>query len=711
MIKRWVVRAGATNRTKAVASQIAKRFSLHELAATLLANRGYDLETAAEFLGYSDDEDYQLFEGLEDPFALCDMDLAVNRINKAVNDGESIAVYGDYDCDGVTSTVLLYSYLRSIGANVTYYIPSRFGEGYGMNRSAIKKLSEQGVRLIITVDNGINAIAESVYIKELGMELIVTDHHKPTPSQDDNALEQAADRLPTAVAVINPHRVDCKSRYKPLAGVGVVFKLVAALEGGMYETTLEQFADIAAVGTIADIVPLTGENRIIVTYGLKLLNNSSSLGVKALTEVAGVKGSLDSRSVAYMVAPRINASGRMGSASLSVKLLLAEDPDKALGYATKINELNILRQETERRVLDDIDGMIAKNPRIIHSRSVCFFGEGWHHGVIGIVAARVVQRYGKPTFLMCEDEGIVVGSARGLNLDTDSDNVSIYELLSSCSDILLRYGGHTAAGGFSLRKEDVPAFISRIEEFLSLHYDIMPYPTIYADLELSSRMLQLEQFEQLSLLEPFGQKNDPPVFVIRGARILGITPLSQDKHQRLMLQVGQERMTALFFGVSFDRLIYSEGDSVDVICTVDISEYNGNRSLCAKVIDLRACGVAESDKKITTARLYYEKLKRRERLPEAVLQRCIPTKQECRAVFRYLTSVTAANKNPDMDELYLPLFKSGVNYCKYRIILDIFTELKILSLNNNGYGFTIDQTVKTDLERSKIYRHFAIDNK
>lgn len=678
MLKKWNVVQNTAALSKTVA-EISKKYSLSPVVSTILVNRGHNIDSIPSFTNC----DTQL----EDPFVLKDMQKAVDRINQALNNSERIAIYGDYDCDGVTSTVLLYSYLLSIGCDVCYYIPNRFDEGYGMNTDSIAQLSNDGINLIITVDNGISAVAESKFISELGMDLIITDHHTPP------------DVLPNAVAIVNPHQADCKSTFKPLAGVGVAFKLITALEGGDYDMSLEYFADLVAVGTVADIVPLLGENRILVARGLQLLANRSNVGINALADIAKISGTFDAKTLAYMIAPRINASGRMGDSTLSVNLLLEEDPEQAQIYATQINELNAKRQVAEKAVLADILHIIEQNPKILYRHALVFSGSNWHAGVIGIVATRLVEMFGKPVFIMCEEDGVLAGSARSFK------GVSVHSALASCSEYLIGFGGHTMAGGFRLSKENLPQIIKGIEEYLLVTHKLMPYPSIEADMVITPAMLKIPYIEELKLLEPFGHENNTPQFILQNAKILSITKLSNDAHLKLTVPVAQEKgpLDVLFFGCSSARFLYKEGDTVDILCTIEINTYNDVQSLVAKARDIRLSDIPQD--KIIAGKLYYEKLKRKEKIDKSLLIKTAPTKKECGAVYKYLQGFVSTSIH--LDDIYLPLAHTTINYCKFRVILDIFAELNLLDISSTQSGFVIVKSEqKTMLENSKIFTYF-----
>lgn len=412
--KKWKLPQTAPERVENLISQTG----MERIAAQILDGRGIsDPQQAVQYIGCDS------AARLHDPFLMKDMDKAVERLSEAVEQGEQIAVYGDYDCDGITATAMLYSYLEDLGARVIYYIPDRDVEGYGLNRAALDFLKEQQVELIVTVDNGISALDEAVYAKELGIDLIITDHHQPRP------------QLPQACAVIDPHRQDCEYPFKALCGAGVAFKLICAMEGDLGgEEMIWHFGELAAIATMADVVELTGENRLIVQRGLECIAQGEQVGVHALIEAAGMSGrKLDSIDLAFGLAPRINAAGRLGQTDLAMELLLCDRQSQAMELAQQLNELNEQRKALVDHIYEEINAKIARHPEILQERVILLYGEGWHHGVIGIAAARLVEEYSKPCVLFSIEEDQARGSARSV------EGYSIIAAISRCSSLLTRY--------------------------------------------------------------------------------------------------------------------------------------------------------------------------------------------------------------------------------------------------------------------------------
>ncbi|MDL2247859.1 single-stranded-DNA-specific exonuclease RecJ, partial [Bacteroides sp. OttesenSCG-928-J23] len=495
-IRQWEV-AGA-GPEQVLALRDATGFS--PLLCAVLSARGYaEGQDAQEFLADA--------ARLDDPYTLADMDKAVQRIRLALEFGEQICVFGDYDCDGVTSTALLTSYLQSVGARVFYYVPDREKEGYGLNISAVDTLHQMGAQLIITVDNGISAHGEIAHAAALGIDVVVTDHHTPR------------DTLPQAVAVVNPHRADCPSRCKDLAGVGVAFKLVCALEEAPGEELMEYYGELVSLGTIADVVPLTGENRILARGGLAQMGETHSPGIMALLEVAGLTGKpVTGESVAFGLVPRINACGRMGPVDDAIELLLTDDVVYATELAQNLNALNEQRKKIEEGILAEIAAMLAREPQLLEERLLLLSGRGWHHGVVGIVAAKLMERYGKPCILFSVDGQEARGSGRSL------EGFSLIEAISACSADLTRYGGHILAAGLTLPAGKLDKFVRLMQQYAKDSCPRMPVPKILVDCAVNPSELTVEAVESLAALEPFGEGNRPPLFLLAGLVLEGIYP-------------------------------------------------------------------------------------------------------------------------------------------------------------------------------------------
>lgn len=644
-----------------LSSILAEECGVSLLAASVLAARGHTrAEDAMRFLTPD--------EQLSSPFDIIDMDRAAERVQAAIDGYEKITVYGDYDCDGVTATAALYTYLSSVGADVAYYLPERDGEGYGLHEDAVREIAAGGTRLLITVDNGISALDEIALAKSLGMDVVVTDHHQP------------GDTLPDAAAVVDPHREDCACEFRDLAGVGVAFKLIAALEGGDYQTALDYFSDIVAVGTIGDLVPLTGENRVIVKYGLRALSMSDNIGLLALMEAAAVNPEeITAQTVAFSLVPRINAAGRMGSAGLAIRLLLSEEEGEAAELAGTLDRMNRERQESEGTIAADIERMIEADRSILSRRLIILKQPGWNHGILGIACSKLVERYGKPVLLMTGEDGMLRGSARSVG------DFHLFKALSANAAVLTRFGGHKMAAGFSLKESDFDAFAEGMEAYARETFDLMPPLSFQVDKALSAEELTLEAISSLSVLEPFGSRNEAPLFLLKEARLESVTPLSGGKHQRLLLRLGGRPVTALCFGVSSERFIYPPGVSLDLLVTAGINRYNGSESVSLRVKDLRPAGFAEEP--FFAAKGYYEKIRRGEPVSAAILRRAAPTREEAALVYRFLK--TNGGCQTDLDGLFLRLSGYDINYCKLRILLDILEESGLITVSPGLDGVRI----------------------
>lgn len=656
---------------KELASDIAAEFDIDPFVALLLVSRG--ITDDEEIVRFFSDECV-----LSSPYELKDMDKAVQRINTAIASGEKIAIYGDYDSDGVTSTALMYLFLKKLGCDVITYIPDRNSEGYGLNLKAIKSLCESRVSLIITVDNGISAFEEAEYIKNLGMDLVITDHHKAT------------EKIPEAVAVVNPHRYDCPSEYKLWCGVGVAFKLICALSEGRDINCLELYADIVCLGTIGDVVPLIGENREIVKQGLRLINEGKTQGIKALKKVSGVQDkSINAGTVAYSLVPRINAIGRMSHASKAFELLMSEDSQKAEQIAQLIDKSNQDRQEIEKKILLQARQQIMDNPDMLCRRVLVFIGENWHAGVIGIVAARLVQQYGKPCFVITTDGETAKGSARSI------DGFSLYDAVSSAAELLTHYGGHVLAAGFSLKSENLVAFEQAMYDYAKTTE--MPFATVQLDCRLRPEFINSDILPLISSLEPFGAGNPQPVFGLYGMSLTSIQSIGGGKHLRLGIKKGDCSLQALLFGVTAEEFPYVAGDVVDLAVKLERNEYMGQVRVSIYVRDIRMSGT-DDDRYLKSVRLY-EKIKIKEKINQKQAQFALVNREQVAQVYRYIKN-TGGWKN-DIDVLCYRLGGDGSNACKVLVCIDVLIELGIFG-KKDGAILLADTDIKVNLENSQL---------
>lgn len=609
-MKVWSV--AKVNKERAIA--MANRLEIPPLLAMMLDIRGITKEEdVINFLQENKD--------FSDPFLMKDMDKAVERITTAVENGEKICVYGDYDADGVTSTSLLYSYLRdSLGADVMFYIPTRTGEGYGMNKSAVDKIHSLGVTLIITVDNGISAREEIDYANSLGIDTVITDHHMPSGA------------IPKAVAVVNAHQQDDKSPFKDFSGVGVAFKLVMAIEGEYadVDSLLENFSDIATLGTIGDIVPLVGENRTLVKNGLRHIQNSDRIGINAMKQESGIaEKEINSSNVAFTLVPRINAGGRLGSSEKSVNLLLTEDEDEAVTIADKLGMDNRERQSIEKEILASIDEEVRRTPNIVNDKILVFAGKGWHQGVVGIAASRIKDIYDKPTIIIgIDDDGVARGSGRSV------EGFSLCDAVFACSEHLTHYGGHPMAVGISLEKEKINDFRKAINAYCK---DIkMPYNILHIDCKLNPNQLDLSILDCLSYIEPCGASNPSPIFGLYNMTVIATKEIGNGNHMRITLSRGQGQVPvyAVYFNHNFQSCSYRNGDIVDVAVSLDRNIYNGQENLSVIIKDIKY-SQSNNEELIDSERIF-DKFAKRYRLTKNEVMSILPTRNDFAYVYRFL---------------------------------------------------------------------------
>ena len=666
-MKKWVVRQPK----KEFSDTLMKEIGVSRLCADVLSSRGFENENDAAKKFF--------YQELCDPFELKDMERAAEIINEALENGDRICIYGDYDCDGITSTVMLYSYLECMGADVVYRLPER-SEGYGLNKEVVREIAGYGTQLIITVDNGISAYEEAELVYELGMKLIITDHHQP------------GEELPKAEAIVNPHRKDSSASFKNLCGAGVVLKLIAALEDGDYETALNEYGDLAAIGTVADIVELGGENRYIVTYGLNLLENSQRYGIQALIEKCKIKFPVSSTSLAFTIAPRINASGRFGSPKTAARLLLTDDKNEADMLCEELEKLNDKRKQTENEITASIGEYINENPDITCERVMVLSGEGWHHGVIGIVASRMTEKFDKPCFIITIEGDMARGSARAFG------SFSVFKALEFCRGVLTRYGGHSGAGGFSLKTSDIPEFKKLMREYSKIYFDTMPVPEITADKIITADEIDVNEILGLNVLEPFGQGNPQPIFYLPQSKVIKIIPLSDGLHTKLQVQSGKFFLYVLFFRHTPEEMALKPGDMIDLMINLGTQIFNGYEIYNIIGKDFRISGMSQS--KFFSAQNAYEKFKRDEELPPAYYERICPDRKELITVY---TKIKSMKFSPET--LYMSLMSDNMNYCKLCICVDIFAELGLVKFDRFTREISvIADAPKVNLDDSEIFR-------
>lgn len=669
-MKKWII--GNPDRQKT--EDLARECAISRLCASVLVSRGAE-DAEAVRRSYNFDGDCIL----SDPFSIKDMKKAVDTIKESIGNGEPICIYGDYDCDGISATAILFGYLKSAGAKVRYHINER-KYGFGLNKSIVESLCRSGIKLIITVDNGISAVEEVGIANSLGTKVVITDHHMPT------------DILPDAAAVVDPHREDCPSTFKDLCGCAVALKLIAAMEGGDYRNTMEKYSEIAAIATIADVMPLVGENRLIVKTGLSYLSETKNLGLKSLIDVSGVK-TIDSTAVAFSIVPRINAAGRMADAECAAELLDTSSIDLAEKLAEQLDGLNMERKSVEEKILGEIKELIGKNPGMLYKKVLVVYGEGWHHGVIGIAASKLAEHFGKPVFLISDDGEEARGSARNMG------DFSVVDALRACSELLTKYGGHVGAGGFSLKKENLMAFDDALQKYAdSLDAPYYVYE-IKAVKSVSPEEITPDAALSLQALEPFGEKNPQPVFLFQNAVITAIYPLSGGAHTKLTVTFGKKTFSALMFGKKTEEFEFKISDSVNILASLMYNEYGQKKSVDLRVCDIRLAGIPQA--KYFNAKAAYEKWKRGGGIDPSLAERAVPTRDELVFIYNIIRKL----KKTVCDNLFGIVAKKDISYFKLRIAVDIFSELGFVTYDNRSDIIVYSENPKkAPIEGSEIYK-------
>lgn len=543
--------------------EISSKYNLNKLISTILANRNITTE-----------EEIRLFlsptrKDFHNPFLIKDMEKSVERIIKAIENNEKVTIYGDYDVDGITSITVLKSFLKDRGLETSQYIPNRLNEGYGLNNNAIEKIKQQGCDLMITVDCGISAINEINYASSLGIETIITDHHEP------------GNEIPKAFAVIDNKRKDSKYPFRELAGVGVVFKLIQAIgiKLGLKEEEYLKYLDIVCVGTISDIVPLVDENRVIAKLGLMLIRQTRNIGLKSIIDTSGYT-KIDSNSISFGIAPRINACGRMGKAEDALELFLSKNYNEVSELAKKLNDYNKLRQDTEKEIYENAIKQIEQN-KLDKNNSIIVGGHNWHHGVIGIVSSKITEMYFKPSILLSfEEDGIGTGSGRSI------PGFDLHEALTKCLGSVEKFGGHSMAVGLTVKREKFEEFKKEFEQIATKSNVSEIIPVINIDAKIDFSAINKDMVESLKQLEPFGEGNKMPVFVFKNLKIDSIRALSEGKHLKLTLKEGSTVVNAIGFNIGNLADEYRIGDKIDVVGVLEVNNFNGVESLQINIKDI-----------------------------------------------------------------------------------------------------------------------------
>ena len=643
------------------------------LAAMVLASRGIgDDRQARAYLDCN--------APLLDPFLMTDMDKAAGRVGLAMSRGEKIAVFGDYDVDGITATCLLTDFLRRHGADVVSYIPGRLEEGYGLNPIAIHQLHAEGVKLIVTVDCGITAVSEAELCKQLGIDLVITDHH------------ECKQTLPAAIAVVDPHRCDGGYPHKNLSGVGVAFKLASALCGSQ-ETVLEEYADMVCLGTVADVMPLQGENRVFVARGLESLAHTKRPGIAALMAECGcAPETVSASSIGFMLAPRINAAGRMGQIDLAVELFLTDDPDKAAEAARGLCELNRQRQAVESEIYRQAVSMLpmGKPPE-----AIVLADESWHQGVVGIVASRIAEEYACPTFLICLDGEHGKASSRS------HGGFNLFASLSALSPLLESYGGHELAAGFTISRANIPEFRRQICALAAQYYtDDVPRTVLDVDCAVSPELLTLHNVDSLQMLEPCGNGCPKPVLMMKNLTIDRISMVGGGRHMRLRLCSGHTYLNAIYFSANPQTVSIQPGDLVDVAFTPQVNEFRGTRTVQMNVIDIRPSCSAEC---LPNAAPYRDM--QRGNLTSGEAAALLPDRKMLALVWRYLDAANPVQESPMcLCRKIVRWSGQPLNLGQMLTCLDIFRDVGLLTVQRQHKYVSIRLTPgegKADLSRSQ----------
>ena len=716
--KVWHTKEDASAEAAAASSLIASKLGIDPIVAKLLFIRGYtDASSAMTFLRMED-------EIFINPFRMKDMDKAVDRIKRAIEKSEKITIYGDYDVDGVTSVCALYLYLKSRGATVDFYIPNRSGEGYGVSTGAIDGIKENGTKLIITVDTGVTANEEVAYAKQLGIDFVVTDHH-----------ECRAD-LPLAEAVVNPHRPDCEYPFKELAGVGVVFKLLCAFEERVVGhdrrratyNVIKEYADLISIGTIADVMPIKEENRIIVKYGLDMIENTTRPGLLALIDAASgrdarrpdrsarkkKKVKISSSFIGFTLAPRINAAGRVRSATVAVELFLSDNYNDAMKIATELCDANKERQAEENTItqeaykkIDSID--IDRSPVIVLDAN------DWHHGVIGIVSSRITEKYSRPSILVSfEGNGETpspddVGKGSGRSIK----GLNLVDALCHCSELLVKFGGHELAAGLSVTRGNLPLFREKINEYARENLsDNDMIPVIEADMEIEFSDISLRLVESIRQLEPFGVSNPVPLFIARGLQLVELSGVSEGKHSRMVLGDGRSTACAMYFSNSPESLGVYVGDKVDCLFSLDVNEWQDRRSVQLVIRDIKA-----SESQISLEEQERSRFTEiRSGGPISREEDVVPEREDFVAVYKFIQNALHQGfdtfSHRDLtSKISLPSGKK-IGYVKLKFIIMIFIEMNLVSIEEVGeeiYKFRLHySSTRKDLEKSGILRKLRL---
>ncbi len=662
--KKWQI----ANIDKELAKELAEECDIDPFVALISASRGYsDPATLLEYLGE------ECFLG--EIYDLPDIERAVNVIKNSVTKGEKIAVYGDYDCDGITASAIVYRFLKDCGADITVYIPDRINEGYGMTNEGIDKLCEIGVKLIITVDNGISCINEVQYARQKGIKVVITDHHLPSSE------------LPASEATVNPHLVTSCCEFKDVSGSMVAFRLVCALADCDPEEMLNYYGELAVLGTIADVMPLLYENRAMVKTVLPLIKKTKVIGLIALAEAAGLRiAEIDEQKIAFGIVPRINAAGRVGNAMRAFDLLVCGDSVKAEALAYEICEENVRRQQIEKEIYAEANKIIESG-ELNRNRVIVVWGEDWHLGVLGIVAAKICEKYAKPTIVLSKCGDFYCGSGRSIK------GFSLFNAVSECAWLLHKFGGHELAAGVTIKQENLISFRNEINGYA----EKMPpvYQVLNLDCKLNPAFLSVDLAQELKQLEPYGHSNPMPVFGIFGVRVESVNSIGNNKHVRVMFTKGETSFSAVCFNVSKEAFYFDIGNIVDVAVTLDVNVRDGKEYFSVVIKDIRPACV--NDEKVLNDYTLFDDFYMGKSGNYSAIK---PTREEFVSVYKYIS------KKPCLADGVCLHFAAQISPAKTMVILKALNELGLAQTNEDNFIKIIPTNNKVDLAEANIIKRF-----
>jgi len=679
-MRKWVVNELDCN----ILNNIVEEYKLNDFVARVIASKNIDFKD----IGLMIDDKLEF----SDPFNIKDMDKAVARIYEAIDNEEEILVFGDYDADGVSSTALLYNYLKNMGAYVNYYIPQRERDGYGLTIFGIKKVIDSGINLIITVDNGITANGAVDFAKENNIDVVITDHHQPLG------------HIPNAVAVVNPHRNDCESEFKLLAGVGVVFKLICAMEDNDTEMILNEYSDLIAIGTISDMMPLIGENRSIVKQGLSKFSQSNNLGVIALCERLGLdtKSEVTEDDIGFKIAPIINSAGRVSKAEDALKLLICEDVEECNIIAENITALNEKRKNIEKDNMSKVVDYLKSNGHILNNRVLVIAIEGLHQGTIGILASRLCNKYLKPIFVLTDDKqtGLFKGSSRSIG-DYNLHKALVYA--SSCIEF---FGGHKLAAGLSIKRENLQKFSAFLDAFYKENIDGINDVSLTINSVIEINDISVLNIKSLDILSPFGKGNESPVFMFKSVKIVDIKSIGDKSHSQLKIIDKNNDITFInYFRMNKENLIFNIEDVVDVAFSVSINEFKGQKKTSLTIIDIKLHNL--NDLMFNDEDKVF-KIKLNEKLDENEIKDVIPTRDEIAQIYRLIKKHTNITNN--LQKIYYKVGNGIIPYVKILVCLRALMQHDLIRAYRKGehiYYKTNEETKKVDIMDCDIIKNLT----